>query len=406
MSDDGVARALRVGERWLSVRRYDEALDAARRALAVEPANGAALALASQALIGLDRYPEAAQAARLTIASRPEWANGYRLLSIALRQTPGFKQGHGTAEGLSAATEAVRLAPAVPLYHANLAETSAAAGRFDLADQAIRHAISMSPASAATWVSASFVAIQARNWQAAEQAARRALMIEPGNYVAMNNLGVATNRWGGGYAGAVAFLDAARVDPRSRTARENVELVGFQYMARVSPLLLLPLLLVWPVFVAARIALGRWLVQSRPAALRPLARRVGIRVATSGRRRRRLERCHRQAVERMARPGADEEWSALKAVGRSNLLVLTGLAVLYGAAAVGYFVAVIADHRPGSEPGHLLVAVVFTAALIVMVAVIRRQRRTGRDAGAGDRAGAPAHPGTQRHDSEIGTAAE
>lgn len=226
------------------------------------------------------------------------------------------------------------------------------------------------------WVSASLVALRAKNWLAAEKAARHALALDPDNYAATNNLGVALDRQGYWTLGAVAYLDAARTDPQSPTARANVEAIGFRYMATLAPLALLPLLIIAPVFMAARIALTAWLLK-RPRRLQPLARRVGIRLATSKRQRRKFER-HSARVQRLTKdPRAKAAWTA---IGRRQW-ASNGVLGVVGFAFAGFGLATLALVVPSGAPGEKLGPAIFGVVLLAVGGAalwrlaIRRSRR-------------------------------
>jgi hypothetical protein len=109
----------------------------------------------------------------------------------------------------------------------------------------------------------------------------------------------------------VAFQDAARIDPRSSTARDNVEGIGFQYLDYIVVVALLPLVVVWPLFVAARIGLNRWF-SKKPERLRPLAQRLGMRVATSKRQQRKFAKAAERAQKMVSPDFPAGEWSALE----------------------------------------------------------------------------------------------
>jgi Flp pilus assembly protein TadD len=308
-----VSNLMEAGEALLDARKYDQALALASQAVANQPQDPKAHALAARALSGLERVDEAAGAAAHAVSLSPNLAYYHRLLAITLQAPAGMRdrrmyQGR-VLHANAAALEAVRLAPYDPANYRVLAETFARLGHKKQADDAIRKAIELNPNCASNWATASFVATRGRNWYAAEIAARKALSIDPQNYAAANNLGVALRFRGRWMQGAVAFHGAAQIDPRSSTARENVESVGFQYMQQVAVLVLLPLVIVWPLWVIAGISLKRW-VARRPERYRPLARRLGLWIATSKRHQRRFTKEAARA-EKMAASIPANGWSSL-----------------------------------------------------------------------------------------------
>jgi Flp pilus assembly protein TadD len=365
---------LQSGEAWMDARRYDQALEAANRALAANPDNAAAHTLACRALLALGRHGEAVRAGSQAVANAPQWSFAHRIHSLALRRHPEGSRHPNIDRALQSAGEAVRLAPADPANHTNYAETCALAGHLPAADEAIRHALKLDPGSANAWASASYVAIKARNWTAAERAARRALALDPDNYTATNNLGVAMRAQGRWTVGAVAFHSAARIDPRSPTARDNVESIGFQYLAVLSAIPLLPLLIVWPVFVAARIGVARWLITSKPRKLRPLARRIGLRIATSKRYQRQFEKVNQRALESVSNPGVSDDWSALKGRQWVSNRFLTICVVLLGAMTTFFIAEAIAAKLASGAIRFGIAAAVFAAATALVAVWVRRRR--------------------------------
>ncbi len=374
MSTSSAADLLQGGDALMDARKYDHALQLASQVLASEPANPAGHALAARALMELGRYTDAVYAATEAVSLAPQWAYTHRLLSIALRKATANIKWPGDEYAIQAAREAVRLAPADAACQASLAEACAAAGNLGDADEAIRQALTLRPDSASHWSTASFVAIKARNWAAAEGAARRALAIDPDNYAATNNLGVALRHQGRWNVGTVAFLDAARIDPRSPTARDNVEAIGFQYMSAIAPLLLSPLLLIWPLFLSARLATAGWL-SSKPEHLKPLARRLGIRVATSERYRRKFDK-HNVRAQRLLSGLSAKEWSALHGRQRFSTGFLIAIAAALILVAL-FFAAAAVFSAPttGAITGYAITAVVFMAGASLIVTVVFRRRR-------------------------------
>ena len=320
----------------IDARRYEAGLQAVSQALSIDPANAQAHALACRALLGMGRHYEAIHAAQQAVTLAPGWHYPHRLTSIALQAQAKASKTRPSELAVAAAREAVRLAPMEPFGYTTLAEACAKAGRLTDADQAVRQAIRLNPADANVWTTASFVAVQAKNWYAAEKAARHALAIEPDNYAATNNLGVAMKRQGYWTQGAVAFGVAARTDPRSSTARDNIEGIGFTYLVKLVPFVLLPLLVVVPAFFAARVAMTLWL-SKRPERLKPMARKIGLRLATSKRQQHKFERHNARVQKAMTDARASANWSALAGrrrgsngfLGAAGLtLVIAGLAFI------------------------------------------------------------------------------
>lgn len=378
MSLPDVAELVRTGQAWLDVRRYDQALDVATQALAREPSNAAAHVLASRALMMMERYPEAVVAARTAVGITPQWAYAYRILSLAMCKAPGGSTRPAIDEAVQVASEAVRLAPGDAYNHMAVAEASALAARFGVADEAARRAIALAPASADVWATASYVALKTRNWFAAEIAARRALLLDPDHYAATNNLGAAMKGRGWRRLGAVAFLGAARIDPRRRNARENLEAIGFEYIEKVvAPTLLLPLALFWPLYLVTRFMVVRHVVRSKPAWLRPLARRLGLRVATSDRARRLFDRHNQRIEEWMSRPDADAQWSALRTRQQMRTANTAAVIAVCIFALGGFVVAAMVESAAGFHHANAVIAVAAAVVSGGFAAFALRRRTDG-----------------------------
>ncbi len=332
---------LQAGDVLLSTGRYEEARDMAVRALSVDPTSAPAHMLDALALMGLRRHRQAIEAARAAVSADPQSPSTHMLLSQAIARSPHHDMRPFSDEAIGPAREAVRLAPADWRAHLTLARAYGGSKLIPEADRAIRQAISLNPRSADVWVVGSYIALQHQNWYAAEDAARRALALEPDSQAATTNLGIAMRNQGKGGLGAVAFLDAARIDPRSEGARENVENIGFLHMARYAAVLVAPLAFIPFFFLYARRALLGWLY-GKPTALRPLARRVGVRVASSDRYRRQFEEESSRAQRHLSDGDSVASWSALDHGKRPKAELLAGLVtfvVVAGIVVAGFALA-------------------------------------------------------------------
>ncbi len=144
-------------------------------------------------------------------------------------------------EAVACAREAVRLAPYDPNGHLALAQALPLIGEIHEADRAVQESLRIAPNSAATWTTASFVVLGAKNGSAAAAASRRALELDPENYSALNNLGVALRAGGHGRKGTRVLADAARASPDVHLARQNLTRAGLNIARVVIMILLLPL---------------------------------------------------------------------------------------------------------------------------------------------------------------------
>ena len=198
----------------------------------------------ARALHGQGQYAEAIRMADESIRLAPESAHGFRLRSISLsslaRTLPQGERSQLGWEAVGSASEAARLAPHDPNSHLALAQGLALTGDLRQADQAVQEVLRLAPKSAASWVTASLVALAAKNWNAAISASRRALEIEPENYAALNNLGVALRASGHSREGTRVLAEAARANPNARTARQNLSRAGLNIVRVVILILFTP----------------------------------------------------------------------------------------------------------------------------------------------------------------------
>ncbi len=268
---DDVTAFLREAEALLDVRRYAEAVDRAREAMARAPDDARAYQVWSRALYGQEEFVEADHMAAEAIRLAPNDPLGYRLRSRTLatmaRHESGSARSHLAEDAVSAARQAVQLAPFDPNGHLVLAEALSLAKNNLEANTEMNEAIRLAPNSVGTWVTASLVAIGARNWNGAIDACQRALAIDPNNYAALNNLGVALRASGKRRDGTQVLARAAAVEPDSTTARKNLSRAGIRIARIVVLVVLIPIgfithagLLLYLVFAVG----SNWFISRRP----------------------------------------------------------------------------------------------------------------------------------------------
>ena len=135
--------------------------------------------------------------------------------------------------------------------------------------------------------------------------------------------------FGSALVGEVEHLRPLGVgSPRAVNAR-----LGFLYMARYAPVLIVPLAVIPPFFVYARGWLLTWLY-GKPTPLKPVARRVGVRVASSDRYRRRFEEESARAQSHLSDGDSVATWSALDHGKRPKAELVAGLVTLVVVAAI------------------------------------------------------------------------
>ncbi len=244
-NDEQVANLLARADALRAVRRYHEAEEHARQAVALAPQSASAHRALSRAQVGLGQYTEAARSAEEAIHLAPNSPDGFRLRALALSRTAtkehGSERNRLAHEAETSAREGIRLAPRDPNGYLRLAEALRLIRNLKDADAAVQEALRLAPNSAAAWVAASVVALAADNWEKAIAASRRALAIDPSNYAAMNNLGVALRRAGKKREGTKVLAEAARIDPDSPTARTNLSRAGLNVARVVIMVLLIPI---------------------------------------------------------------------------------------------------------------------------------------------------------------------
>ena len=283
--NDDIESLLAQSEALVAVKRFATAAERASDAARKDPDNPRAYWVWARALHGDGRFADAARMADDSIRLSPESAQGYRLRSVALstlaRSLPKGERGKLGEEALGSARQAVRLAPHDANSHLALAGALTLTGQIPEADRTMQDVLCLAPNSVATWVTASVVAISAKNWDAAISASRRALEIDPGNYAALNNLGVALRASGRGREGTRVLAEAARANPDALLARQNLSRAGLR-IARVAILiLLLPLLFLTHLGFLGFLVLsiGSNIVISKNPALALRLERVGAPIA-------------------------------------------------------------------------------------------------------------------------------
>jgi tetratricopeptide (TPR) repeat protein len=198
--------------------RYGAAASLLASVLASSPDSGRGWCLLSRAHLGAGNAPEAIAAATRASALDPADDWPYRLISTALIATgqPG--------DAVTTAQEACRVAPHFWRSHVCLAQAATADGQHDVAAAAARTALTLAPEVADVHITAGKAALArgelaiARRWQ------ESALAIEPTHPGAINELGRISLRSRDAAAAAAHFLRAARTSPGTPVFGRNTEL--------------------------------------------------------------------------------------------------------------------------------------------------------------------------------------
>jgi tetratricopeptide (TPR) repeat protein len=196
-------------------------------------------------LYGEGNYPEAAKMAEQATRLAPNLAWPFRLQSSALgawaRESGKADQRRLGQAAVDAAQMSIGLAPADLNGHLLLAQALPLTGDLRAAHDALGEAVRLNPNAAAVWVAASLIALRSKDWTRAITASRKALAIEPGNYAALNNLGVALRADGQKIEGTRVLAEAARANPNERTARRNLSRVGLNIVRIAVMIVLIPI---------------------------------------------------------------------------------------------------------------------------------------------------------------------
>ncbi len=220
--DDQVARALGQAQQLALLKRHDEALAllTGDSALAVDPD---ALALTAGCLHSLDRQDDAVVAARSALAIEPDHPGALRMLAWAHRASDL------PVEAFRSARLAVAAAPYDVRSHEILSLSLGRIGRFD---EAIHHAHqvrSLAPDDALGWRTLASVQLEQQRWSDAEMSARVALQLDPEDDSAKIILGAAQVS-AGGTRGRDASLETLvgllRSNPNHSDARELLLVVA------------------------------------------------------------------------------------------------------------------------------------------------------------------------------------
>ncbi len=244
-ADEARAHAA-VGEALQGLERLPEALEAYRSALRVRPEDPALLLRLGVTLHALGRREEAADAYRQALRLRPGDAQTHKNLGVAcyqmgrgeesvaalreaVRLRPDFARAHndlGLAlfslrrlpEAIEACKQAIRIRPDFARAHNNLGVAYYRSGRIREALEAYDQAIRLRSGFAAAHANRGAALAKAGRYQEAVEADRRAIGIAPGDTDAYANLGVVYEKLGRVREAIDAFGEALRIDPSNPRA--------------------------------------------------------------------------------------------------------------------------------------------------------------------------------------------
>jgi tetratricopeptide (TPR) repeat protein len=236
-----VTDSYRQAHAFADVQRWPDAERALRRGLADEPANADLLAFLSYLLRMQRDYPAALVAADAAVTADPARPDAHAERAESLLALIRDD------EAIAAAREAARLDPLRPAGHLVLARSFASAQHFTQARAVARHGLSLAPRSVEALLTVADVERDAGHRDAADEAVRAVLAIDPGNTY---------GRW------LMAMLDGERL-------RVGRSMRGLRDVARDNPARPDVISMTWPIR-SLLAGLRRWL----PAAI------VGVVICT------------------------------------------------------------------------------------------------------------------------------
>jgi tetratricopeptide (TPR) repeat protein len=361
--DESIEQQLHRASALCDLRRYADALELLRAAIAADSQNASAWCLLVRAELGVNDVERGLQAARTAVSLAPEQSQPHLALSYALAVSADYEQA------VRAAREAVRHAPHDGYAHAHLARVLVAVAKagkkraerrltLEEAGSAARRAVELAPDDAESHLAAGAAAYAAGQGQEARDAFARALAIEPQNAVAHNEL--ARLRMPGRRQlldsealaeAAGGFATAVRADPRWEAAARNVDVALRTFLSRLAYLIFLDAAFV------ARVGAHSTQVASRafPLILLAIAARFAWRFVA-----RLSQQLRRYIWEVLSGPGAIRRAAVVEAIAVVALIAgvvapgsvrpgLAGVAALAGLIGrVSLFEAVRRAGNPGS----------------------------------------------------------
>ena len=212
----------------VQARRWTEARELVANVLATDPDSARGLRILSLCELALDRPVPARQAAVAAIAAAPADSWAHQLHASALTALGRHD------EAVAAAREAVRLAPQLGLAHRALSRAMLESPHRALeAYPVAQQAVALDPEDASGFVLLGLAAEKHNRSDEERAAYRKALELDPGNAVALNNL-AAMDLDGGQLGQAARGVTAAlRLDPQEQTLRTNLDQLAVRLLGRL-----------------------------------------------------------------------------------------------------------------------------------------------------------------------------
>jgi tetratricopeptide (TPR) repeat protein len=267
--------------------RFADATRLLAAVLAAAPDSCRGWCLLARAQLGNGKPAEALTAASRASALDPANDWPFRLISTAL-----ISLGRG-ADAVPAALEARRLAPHSWRSHVCLAQAAAAGGQLEFATEAAQAGLAVAPDQADVHVTAGRVALSRGDVAEARLRQEAALAIEPTHSGAINELGRISLQMRDPATAAEHFLRAARTSPGNGIFGRNSEL-ALRYLA---------IRLARPILLAAALcaAIVTLLATGYPAAAAVLAPAEAVLLFWAASRIRAIPRQSRRHLPRLVR---------------------------------------------------------------------------------------------------------
>lgn len=235
-----------------SLGRHDEAIPLLTSAARLDPDDPDIKCDLAVAFMNAGMLFDADHVAYAAITSAPQHERSYRVRSIVLRKVGRAK------DALALARESVRLEPDNVWGLTELAQACLATGNNSEAWAVAQRVQTLAPDQSDSHQLVGQVAIKLKAWAVGEDASREALRLNPTDWAAMNNLGVALLGQGKRVEAAQAYDRAAQMNPSAEIPRQNMVKTlrpgGPKMVVDLLAMLLMPL--------SAPVILGRWLLHS------------------------------------------------------------------------------------------------------------------------------------------------
>jgi len=196
--------------------KFDEAVEACRKALSINPNLGEAWTNLGAAYRGLGKFDEAVEALKKALSINPNDADAWTNLGVAYHSQGKFD------EAVEALKKALSINPNLAEAWTGLGAAYHSQGKFDEAVEAHRKALSINPNLAEAWNNLGATCGRQGKFDEAVEAHRRALAINPNYAKAWSNLGAAYGSQGKFDEEVEAYKKALSINPNLADAWNNL----------------------------------------------------------------------------------------------------------------------------------------------------------------------------------------